>query len=860
MDNKCNFAGAGAACTQVVDFHKNAFYLWGDLNRMGSKITYIITIVVFWANSFVGIAQDKQFPDSITSNPFHLIRLAQNSKANPERMLQLSTRALNILENGNDHVALAKAYQLVGESYFYLNSTGNSIEALEKSVELYKSSPDSVELARTYNIMGICYQRRGKYSENLEHLQRALAIKERLNDSASLAATLNNLGVNYRLVGQPEMALKYYMRCEAIYRKVGNLKHLSSIQNNIGLIFIDLEKYQDALVWFNEALTTKLELRDTATLAITYDNLGRVHTKIGNYHKALEYYTLSERLYRALNDRHGIALGLTQMASMQIKTGKFKDAFENVTNGQSIARADGDNEILKESYRVLSDYYLQTGDLYKSRQMMAEYAKMIEKTFTEKTTREIADLTIRYEAEQKERDNKLLQANLEIERINLKHSIKSQILYSILSILLFILLVGSFLVILRARRKNQEIKRVNRQLSDMNSQLEQIVNNRTIQLTNALRKAEESDRLKSAFLSNLSHEIRTPMNGILGFAKLLSDDNLSQVERKHYLEIIARQGNNLIQIINDIISISKIEAGQMEFTYTSFNVNQLLSELFTMFSSESYSLKKEHVELKLVKSLGDRQAVIFTDPARLEQVFMNLLDNAFKFTDSGAIEFGYTLEKPNLIEFFVRDTGIGIPPEEQSRVFDRFYKHTPATRVVNGGTGLGLTISQEIVRHLGGEIKLESEVDRGSTFYFALPYVSTGISPSEKGTSAKKLKWKGKVILVVEDDLINYQYIEALLSKTGVQLIHVKNGEDAVEVCHIHDDISLVLMDIQLPFMNGLDAARKIKDFRRNLPIVAQTANAFTTDKWQCLEAGCDAYIAKPIDPDELMSLISSKL
>lgn len=827
---------------------------------MGSKLTHIITIIVFWANSFVGLAQEEQFPDSIAMNPDGLIRLAQNSKDNPGQMLQLSTRALKLLITAGDNAKLAKAYQLVGESYFYLNSTGNAIEALQKSVERYKASPDSVELARTYNIMGICYQRRGKYSESLEYLQRALAIKERLNDSASLAATLNNLGVNYRLVGQPEKALKYYLQCEAIYRKVGNLKNLSSIQNNIGLIFIDLEKYQDALVWFNEALTTKLELRDTATLAITYDNLGQVHTKIGNYHKALEFFTLSEKLYRALNDRHGIALGLTQKASIQVITGNYKEAIQNVMKGQTIARADGDNKILKESYRILSDYYLRIGDLYKSRQMMAEYANMIEKTFTEKTTREIADLTIRYEAEQKERDNKLLQANLEIERINLKHSTKNQLLYSLLSILLFTLLIGSLLTILRAKRKNQEIKRVNKQLSDLNSQLEQIVNNRTIQLTNALRKAEESDRLKSAFLSNLSHEIRTPMNGILGFAKLLTDDNLSQEDRKHYLEIITRQGNNLIQIINDIISISKIEAGQMEFTYTSFNVNQLLSELFTMFSSESYSLKKEHVELKLVKSLSDRQAVIFTDPARLEQVFMNLLDNAFKFTDSGGIEFGYTLEKPNQIEFFVKDTGIGIPSEEQGRIFDRFYKHTPSAQVVKGGTGLGLSISQEIVRHLGGELKLESEVGRGSTFYFALPYASTGISPSEKRTSAKKLKWKGKVILVVEDDLINYQYIEALLSKTGVQLIHVKNGEDAVEVCHIHDDISLVLMDIQLPFMNGLDAAKKIKDFRRHLPIVAQTANAFTTDRWQCLEAGCDAYIAKPIDPDELMSLISSKL
>ena len=427
-----------------------------------------------------------------------------------------------------------------------------------------------------------------------------------------------------------------------------------------------------------------------------------------------------------------------------------------------------------------------------------------------------------------------------------------------------VVVVISFLAMLKLRQKGNEINKINKQLVALNKELEEKVALRTEELTEALRRAEDADNLKTAFLANMSHEIRTPMNGILGFAKLLDDEELPPHIRRQYIEIINHRSQSLLTQINDIVNIAKLETEQMEIKQSFCNINALLTEQLTTFNNRLRSKHKSNLEIRMVKALSDAQARIITDPLRLEQIIFSLLDNAVKFTDAGVIEFGYTLEQKSTLRFFVKDTGIGIPLVEQEKIFVRFHQIPRRQDSELKGTGLGLAISKGLVKLLGGEIWVDSEEGLGSTFYFTIPYKPSDAVGDDQLSKAniqrRDFNWGTKAILVVEDDLISFQYIEALLRKTGVRLVHVKNGEDAVEACSLNESFNLVLMDIQLPFMNGYEATSRIKKLRPELPVIALTANVMANDKDLCLKSGCCDYIGKPIDPDELLVAVASYL
>jgi CheY-like chemotaxis protein/anti-sigma regulatory factor (Ser/Thr protein kinase) len=290
----------------------------------------------------------------------------------------------------------------------------------------------------------------------------------------------------------------------------------------------------------------------------------------------------------------------------------------------------------------------------------------------------------------------------------------------------------------------------------------------------------------------------------------------------------------------------------------------MLSNLFTLFSSEVANRKKDKIRLRLVKTFSDAKANVFTDSIRLEQVLFNLIDNAFNSTHEGTIEFGYQLDTNETIKFFVRDTGIGIEPEQQKNIFKRYHSNERPYIKSTEGTGLGLSICKGLVNLLGGNIWFETVVGEGTTFYFTIPYeiFSTegdGLSTVERG-KFNEVDFTNKKILVVEDDLISYQLIEALLSRTNGKIIHVKNGEDAVEVCKLTSGIDIVIMDMRLPFISGYEATEQILKHNPDMKIIAQTANVLCEDKDKCFKAGCIDYIPKPIDPDEFLKLVSKHL
>jgi len=372
----------------------------------------------------------------------------------------------------------------------------------------------------------------------------------------------------------------------------------------------------------------------------------------------------------------------------------------------------------------------------------------------------------------------------------------------------------------------------------------------------AKEKAEESDRLKSAFLANMSHEIRTPMNGILGFAALLSDQGLTGEIQQEYIKIIEKSGARMLNIINDIVDISKIEAGLIKLDIKLSNINEQIEYIYTFFKPET---EAKGIMFSFRNSLPTKESFIYTDREKVYAILTNLVKNAIKFTKVGTIEFGY-LKNGDTLEFYVKDTGNGIPKDRQPAIFERFIQADIEDKLAKQGSGLGLTISKAYAEMLGGKMWVDSQVGIGSTFYFTLPY---NAEPKEKKAVGKfnpeqneKNEIKGLRILIAEDDKASEMLVSIFVSKFCEKILKVKTGVDAVEICRNNPDLDLILMDIQMPEMNGYEATRQIRQFNKDVAIIAQTAYGLSGDREKAIKAGCNAYISKPIIKDELMSLI----
>jgi len=380
-----------------------------------------------------------------------------------------------------------------------------------------------------------------------------------------------------------------------------------------------------------------------------------------------------------------------------------------------------------------------------------------------------------------------------------------------------------------------------------------------MELIEAKEKAEESDRLKTAFLNNVSHEIRTPMNSIVGFSGFLNDPDLKPNKRQEFTDIIIKSSEHLLAIIDDIIRIASIESGQEKIQKNEININLICDLIKDQFSSKA---NEKNVTLSLIPGLTGDEADIITDATKLTQILTNLIGNALKFTHQGYINYGYKLKNSQL-EFYVEDSGIGIPLDMQEKVFDRFRQiETTATRNF-GGSGLGLSISKAYVEILGGKMWLTSEMGKGSVFYFTIPYKKTNPKKLPDIPSVKGLDFEfktTKTVLIAEDEISNFILLEEMLLDSGINIIRAVNGLEAVRLCQLNPNIDLVLMDIKMPEMDGYEATKRIKEFKPDLPIIAQTAYITEADRVKALACGCSDYISKPISKRLLLSKINEQL
>ena len=376
------------------------------------------------------------------------------------------------------------------------------------------------------------------------------------------------------------------------------------------------------------------------------------------------------------------------------------------------------------------------------------------------------------------------------------------------------------------------------------------------ELIEAKEKAEKSDSLKSAFLANMSHEIRTPMNGILGFTELLKDPNLESDDIQDYIQIIQISGTRMLNTINNIVDISKIESGLIQVNISETDINEKMNFIYNFFKPE---VDFKGLQFFLKNSLTIKESIIKTDNEKIYGILINLIKNAIKFTFEGSINIGYN-KKGEFLEFFVKDTGVGIPGNQKEFIFERFRQGSESITRGYEGSGLGLSIAKSYVEMLGGKIWVESKAGIGSTFYFTIPYNPVAVEKPEiinaVSTEKEETQLKNLKILIVEDDEISYSLLTRMLQKISNEVLHSMTGAEAIEVCRNNPDIDLVLMDIRMPGMDGNEATRNIRQFNKNVIIIAQTAYAFSGYKETAINAGSNDYISKPINITLLYELI----
>jgi len=384
-----------------------------------------------------------------------------------------------------------------------------------------------------------------------------------------------------------------------------------------------------------------------------------------------------------------------------------------------------------------------------------------------------------------------------------------------------------------------------------------------VELQTAMNKAEESDKLKTQFLSNISHEFRTPLNAVYGFSEFLrSNKDISTEDRQEYLSLIMQGAQRLISLMDNVINVSKIESKNISVINSNFSLSNMLNEIVEHYRLDIEE-KQKNIELNLFVPHPSKEVIFESDETNIRTIFDNLLNNAIKFTERGTVDVGFSIDADKSITFMVKDTGIGIDNDQKQIIFDLFRQSNGSHTREFGGIGVGLTISHQIILLLGGFITLDSEKGKGSSFIFTIPGKVSIVDLADNNnqhyshndiysTSVFSEKWSGKNILIVDDTIHIIKFFKAFFKHIKVNVEFAHNGFEAIERVR-NNNIDLILMDVQMPKMDGLEATQKIREFNTKVPIIAQTAYAFDEDRMKLLKAGCDDYIAKPINRRELL-------
>ncbi len=865
----------------------NAYFYRGEFDR-----------VISYYDS--GFAAYKRAGDSTgQSKVLNNLGIVYHRIGDLRTSIEYYLKSLDFKYSLKDSLGIANTNNNIGSIFYDLREFANSYEYFRKALQVSEQIGNDRSTQNILNNMGLISQELGQHQKAIELFNRSLEYGEKTDDVLGMADTYHNLGMSKVMLGKYLEGLEFYNKALAIYRKLGVSE--SHTLNNIGQAYIELDYYKQALRYLDQALADATEKNQMKLQRDVYQNLAVAYERMGSYQKAYEYFlkfheyddTLKSQNYlikmEKITAKHEIEKSREQIEKARLALDK-KEVELRRRNFVIYSVITGLVAALVfvfilyrmgvQKQRVNTKLILQNEEVLRSQAIIKKINKALSEN--EEKLRSIFDVSP-YSIFVLDGDHKIVDCNdtsLEQFQVRNNGELIDRKMDSLLS-------PGegekgqeAIRELIRKNELNRSQFKLSRNdgsefaaeltgrvIRNPHGEIDSyvvVINDITERLSfveslkEAKIKAEESDRLKTAFLANMSHEIRTPMNSIVGFSNLLNDPGLKPEKREEFLQHIQESSNLLLNLIDDIIDISKIEAGQMNVSVQQFKVNPVVRETFSAFRESN---TRENLKFKLSIPRGTDELLCNTDPLRLRQVLTNLLSNAVKFTKEGTVELGYRIDpqksRPR-IEFYIRDTGIGIPEDKRDLIFERFRQVDDSQSRQFGGTGLGLAISKRLCELMGGAIWVESKLGEGSTFRFTVPYVL----PEDRGIGTDKFdsgkyNWEGKSILIAEDENSNYELIKAAIANTRVGVLRAHNGEEAVDLVTSGEGVDLVLMDIRMPKMNGYEATRQIKAFKPDIPIVALTAYAMSEDEAKSIKAGCDKYVSKPIRPVRLLEMIN---
>ncbi len=648
----------------------------------------------------------------------------------PDSALKYGEIAKRVAMETGDSLRLATSYKNIGNIYYLKNHLDTAIKYFEQALEIYEQNNDTLGLAKIYNNLGVVNRVKGNYLETLKYYQKSLEKRKILGDDEGMGKTYNNIGNLYFVLEDLDLALEYYQKSLETRKKYNDQLGIGGCYNNMGLIHIEKAQYDSAILMLQQALSIYKAYNDRQGIANCHSSIGLAYMNLNQYKVASKYFVRALNVYENLGSKLNIARTLIEIAETYNKQTHYDKAIELAGRGLEIARKAQLTGQAKNAYEQLATAYEGQNKPTKALQYYKKFIETKDSLFSIEKMREIESIEKKYQIENQRLQIENLENDNKLKHVKLKQ-IRSQQIFTIIA---FLIALGFILFLLVTRKKlknknitifeqNKEITKQKNMLENHRNHLEEIVQERTKDLRHAKEKAEESDRLKSAFLANMSHEIRTPMNAIVGFTELLNYTSPAEEEEKTYRKLIEQNSNLLLHLIDDIIDIAKIEAGELKVQLKKTNIAEILESTIKVFNNRKEQLEKDHISI--TKSFDKKldNPVLKTDPFRLQQIISNLLDNALKFTEAGSVEVGYFYdEKEQNLVLYVKDSGIGMTHEQKALIFDRFGKIEERTKKLYRGAGLGLAISKNLTEMLGGNIWVKSELDKGSTFYISIPY------------------------------------------------------------------------------------------------------------------------------------------
>ncbi|MEQ8324128.1 MAG: tetratricopeptide repeat protein [Vicingaceae bacterium] len=782
------------------------------------------------------------------SEAYHLRGKFYYRKSNFDLSLENHSKALELRQEIGDKRGISVSLISIGIVHSNQGDYSKAIELYKQAVVINEEIGDQRNMAVCYSNIGNIYWYQGAFGKAIESYTNALKIFEQLEDKGRMATTLSSIGMVYADQKNPNKAMEHYIQAIELNQEINNAIGMAYTYKNMGELYEKKLDFDTSMLYYKQGLKIFSTAGDKRGIAYSLQGVGNINFLQGNYRESLHQYHKSLVIFEEIGDNAGKALSLAGMTPIYIKERKYHEAIMYGSEALVLAQDLGVIEAIKLASGSLSESYAAMGQYKKSLELYKYYISIRDSLESEENHRMVIRQEYEYKYEKEALADSLANKERELQaelahQTEMNH--KDQTRNILLGSALLILLLAAGLY-----NRNRFIQKTSKKLEMSKNRAEEQRN-----------RAERSEAFKQQFLANMSHEIRTPMNAVLGMTSLVLDTELSE-KQANYLLAIKKSSESLLVIINDILDLSKLEAGKVELEKIPFSLKDQLKQVY-----DTLRFKAEEKALTFETEIDPNVPLLLMgDPSRLNQVLINLCGNSIKFTEKGKVGIKVELVEGSEadIRFRVSDTGIGISKEKIDHLFEAFEQAEASISRKYGGTGLGLSISKTLIELQKGAIAVESQMGQGSEFIFTIPYSIA--KPEEYAgylnhSEVDIVSLHGIRILVGEDNEFNQIVIKDTLHNliTDAQVDVVENGSLVVKKLE-SNEYDLILMDVNMPEMGGHEATRFIREnldeHKRNIPIIALTASVLNTDISRCLHSGMNDYIPKPFRREELLATL----